>query len=84
MNFYHIPVILIDDRISSLTFVARFGAASGIRFWNADSGCGSRKPKSCGMRIRNTVIKTREAGRISGVPKTRTVHVYVLKNHSSF
>ncbi len=32
-------------------------SASGIRIWNADSGCGSRSPKSCGsmrMRIRNT------------------------------
>ncbi len=32
-------------------------SASGIRIWNADSGCGSRRPKSCGfmrMRIRNT------------------------------
>ncbi len=33
-------------------------SASGIRLWNADSGCGSRRPKSCGfmrMRIRNTI-----------------------------
>ncbi len=34
-------------------------STSGIRIWNTDSGCGSRRPKSCGfmrmrMRIRNT------------------------------
>jgi hypothetical protein len=35
-------------------------SASGIRIWNADSGCGSRRPKSCGsmrmrMRIRTLI-----------------------------
>ncbi len=32
-------------------------SASGIRIWNEDSSCGSRRPKSCGsmrMRIHNT------------------------------
>jgi hypothetical protein len=37
-------------------------SAFGIRIWNADSGCGSRRPKSCGsmrmrMRIRNTAAQ---------------------------
>ncbi len=35
-------------------------SASGIRIWNANSGCGSRRPKSCGfmrMRVRNTAGK---------------------------
>ncbi len=46
-------------------YVVYPGSASayGIRIWNADSGCGSRRPKPCGfmrmrmrMRICNTVL----------------------------
>jgi hypothetical protein len=45
----------IDYLISNTNFGTNFyvassvsASASGIRLWNADSGCRSRRPKSCG------------------------------------